>query len=289
MTSQRSAASVRTQFLNVSHQPAPSRAARVGAMAVPRRAMEWSRDFVLEFIEVYRELPCLWKVTSPEYKDRDKKNQAYKVLLEKGREISPDLTLDGVKAKINTLRTQFRKELTKVKAVSGTDYTYEPRLWCYSQLAFLADQEGIREFVSLPFKAIVGTDEEITHSLAEGVLCDVECTPAIEDIVSSLPSTSKQDLTPKASRQARKRTKTDASLEEQLISFAMKKLTSSEDEFDSFGKVVAARLRVLASDQRIFAGKIINDALYEGQLNQLSHRSRIVNVTGDDDGSVGSD
>lgn len=130
-------------------------------MAVPRRVMEWSRDFVIEFIEVYKGLPCLWKVTSPEYKDRDKKSHAYNVLLEKGREITPELTLDGVKAKINTLRTQFRKELTKVKAVSGTDLAYEPRLWCYNQLAFLADQEGIREFASTPHKAVVGSDEEV--------------------------------------------------------------------------------------------------------------------------------
>lgn len=131
---------------------------------------------------------------------------------------------------------------------------------------------------------------QITNSLAESVLCDVECTPTIEDIVSSFPSTSKQGPGPvvKAAPHARKRMKPDVSLEDQLISFAMKKLTSSEDEFDSFGKVVAAQLRLLDSDQRIFARKIINDALYEGQLNQLSHKSRIVSFQCDD-GSVCSD
>lgn len=36
-----------------------------------------------EFIELYRQIECLWKIKSGEYMDKHKKNAAYEVLAEK--------------------------------------------------------------------------------------------------------------------------------------------------------------------------------------------------------------
>jgi hypothetical protein len=44
---------------------------------------EEERKFLLECIEVYRNLPALWKVKSKEYSDRNKKDAAYGTLLAK--------------------------------------------------------------------------------------------------------------------------------------------------------------------------------------------------------------
>ena len=49
-----------------------------------------SREFLTEFIHMYREYPCLWKVKSKEYSDRVKKNLAYEHLTTKLKEIDPD-------------------------------------------------------------------------------------------------------------------------------------------------------------------------------------------------------
>ncbi|XP_040285251.1 uncharacterized protein LOC120998601 isoform X2 [Bufo bufo] len=38
-------------------------------------------DFLIEFIEMYRSLPCLWKVKSSDYSNRQKKTEAYEKLL----------------------------------------------------------------------------------------------------------------------------------------------------------------------------------------------------------------
>jgi hypothetical protein len=38
-----------------------------------------SKDFLTEFFELYRSNPCLWKIKSKEYMDRDKKNEAYEM------------------------------------------------------------------------------------------------------------------------------------------------------------------------------------------------------------------
>jgi hypothetical protein len=43
------------------------------------------REFLSEFIDLYRENQCLWKIKSKDY--RNKKNLAYEVLVEKLREI----------------------------------------------------------------------------------------------------------------------------------------------------------------------------------------------------------
>lgn len=49
----------------------------------------------------------------------------------------------------------------------------------------------------------------------------------------------------------------------------------SEDEFDSFGKTVALALRGMPREQMIHARKLINDVIYEGQLNNLSRESAV--------------
>jgi len=49
-----------------------------------------SREFLTEFIHMYREYPCLWKVKSKEYSDRVKRNLAYEHLTTKLKEIDPD-------------------------------------------------------------------------------------------------------------------------------------------------------------------------------------------------------
>lgn len=50
-----------------------------------------------------------------------------------------------------------------------------------------------------------------------------------------------------------------------------------EDEYDVVGKNVAAKMRSLDPEQKIYAEKIINDALYEAQLKNLSRYSRLHN------------
>ena len=73
-----------------------------------------SREFLTEFIHMYREYPCLWKVKSKEYSVTVKKNLAYGQLTTKLKEIDPDANKEKVTKKINSLRSCFRTELKKV-------------------------------------------------------------------------------------------------------------------------------------------------------------------------------
>lgn len=56
-----------------------------------------NRQFILEFIELYRSHTCLWKIKSREYSDRIKKDNAYEHLIEKLKEVDADATKETVK------------------------------------------------------------------------------------------------------------------------------------------------------------------------------------------------
>lgn len=74
-----------------------------------------SVEFVTQFIALYKELPCLWRLGSKDYTDTRKRKNAYKLLAELMRRFDNEATVDLVKAKINNMRSSYRKERHKVE------------------------------------------------------------------------------------------------------------------------------------------------------------------------------
>ena len=66
-------------------------------------------EFWREFIGVYRGLPDVWNIKSDGYKDRIKKDTAYKILVEKMKEIDPRADRARVCMKINSFRSAYRR------------------------------------------------------------------------------------------------------------------------------------------------------------------------------------
>lgn len=99
------------------------------------------REFLLECVHLYKDLPALWNLKSREYRDRKLKNNSYEILLHKYRQFYPDADKNDLKKRLNSLRSNFRKELRKVREYEKSGFTYESSLWYYNDLSFLYEQE----------------------------------------------------------------------------------------------------------------------------------------------------
>ncbi|KAL4715299.1 hypothetical protein ACJJTC_010869 [Scirpophaga incertulas] len=106
----------------------------------------WSKDLIIELITLYKSFPCLWKIKSEEYKNKNLKDEAYKKIIDFCEEKGfSDANRDFVVKKLQSLRGSFRKELKKVtdsqRSGRGTDDVYKSSLWYYDYMLFTRDQE----------------------------------------------------------------------------------------------------------------------------------------------------
>lgn len=104
----------------------------------------WSHEFTIEFIELYRSLPCLYDVKNKKYLNKPLKTAAYNELVEKLKTIDVAATKDTVVKKINNMRSSYRKELKKMKESKRSGSSgdmYETSLWYFHNLDFLYEHE----------------------------------------------------------------------------------------------------------------------------------------------------
>ncbi|CAH0563126.1 unnamed protein product [Brassicogethes aeneus] len=199
-------------------------------------------------IKLYKSFPCLWKVKSQEYSDRNAKSQAYDILIEKMQTVHPEANRDTVVKKINSLRTTYRKELKRVldseRSGAGEEDIYVPHLWYYELMNFIRDQEIPRNTkLNIENTKI---NEDPTSPATETIPFESEST----DI--SLPPTPCSTL----------------SIPSHQKIGAMTNVTKYN--FDDIGKVWASKLRDLPAQQAIHAEKIINEVFYEAQMQNLN-------------------
>jgi hypothetical protein len=95
-------------------------------------ALQWTKEFLTEFIELYDTQKCLWNVKSKDYSNRTKKDDAYESLIHKMKQVDEQADSAAVVNSINNLRITFRRKLKKVvaskKSGARADDVYTPRL-----------------------------------------------------------------------------------------------------------------------------------------------------------------
>ncbi|TMW45333.1 hypothetical protein DOY81_009591 [Sarcophaga bullata] len=78
------------------------------------------RNSVIALLRAYRTLPALWDVKHEDYSNHFIKNQQYEILLNKYKETNPNAYMKELKKKINTVRTNYRREVRRLrKAKAG--------------------------------------------------------------------------------------------------------------------------------------------------------------------------
>ncbi|KAG5896537.1 hypothetical protein JTB14_030742 [Gonioctena quinquepunctata] len=272
--------------------------------------------FVTEFIDIYRKLPCLWKVKSKSYSNRHEKNKAYEKLLLFYKQTDPNATIDSVKKKINNLRCTFRKELKKLRkskrSGEGSDNVYVPTLWYFNLLMFTADQEEPRTSISNDTQSDEETeiecefqnDPDETESDNNDMednshvsLDDVPETPIVIDRPYRTPSRNSASQppsrTPSRSSASQPLSRTPSRTptatatnrpgikrsRESIIEKACESLYSqNQDEFDAVGNNVACKLRRMNDNQKILAEQLLNEVILLGIQNKLNDYTDIVSL-----------
>lgn len=202
-------------------------------MAIPNNE-KWH-----SFFQVYQSLPELWQVKSDVYKNKSKKNKAWETLLLEYKEIDPEATVEKLKAKLNSIRTTYRRELKKVndsvRSGAGEDDVYVPSIWYISCLDFLKDQE-------------------VQSTGVDSIDCENRETPTIQ----AQPKRSKTNTLDN---------------KDKFLQKAVEHLEHSQKQKDdaaTFSEYWACLFRKLSATQQVYARKAIEDILLLGQLNQLT-------------------
>ncbi|PIO13032.1 hypothetical protein AB205_0146090 [Aquarana catesbeiana] len=107
-------------------------------------------DIMAIFINMFRELPCLWEINHPHYKNQTKRKAALDQLLEFVKQVIPRADMTYLKILIGGLRRPYLREHKKVQdsqRSGAADDIYVPRMLYYDRLHFLAGQT---ELSSLP-------------------------------------------------------------------------------------------------------------------------------------------
>lgn len=97
---------------------------------------KWSSELIIKFLEAYEQYPCLWNYKLPSYKDRNKRDEALKKIIEVMSDSVTDLDVNIVKAKMRSVRNAYTLEHHKVlksyKSGTSTDAIYRPTVSWFS-------------------------------------------------------------------------------------------------------------------------------------------------------------
>ncbi|KAM4026778.1 uncharacterized protein ACNLHF_022631 [Anomaloglossus baeobatrachus] len=254
-------------------------------------------EFVRELLDLYKSLPCLWKIKSAEYSDRIKKQAAYAQLVELFKKHSGGEAVDAklVKKKIQGLRTVYKKEANKVdkskKSGAGTDQVYVSPLWYFNLLEFIRDQELPRRMESSyqpnqDLQTDIPIDDiPIDDNTSAVVDTDISQTDMVRPQLNENPTTSIEPIVedneaPAPSGEMRRtnfrKKKAAPVTSAEFYSLAYKLLSQPKSTpVDSFATFASDRLSKLDSTQREQAERLMFEVLRKAGRGELDDTDTI--------------
>ncbi|PIO13157.1 hypothetical protein AB205_0128510, partial [Aquarana catesbeiana] len=246
------------------------------------------KDFMPIFIDMFRELPCLWQINHPEYKNQTKRKAALDNLLQFVKSVIPTADIIYLKVLIGGLRSTYLRERKKVQdsqRSGAADDIYVPRLWYYDRLHFLAGQTELRPALStlpsmLPSPPAEASDAQPGPSrqqhveeprLSQGSLSQEVAGPSrLPDI--QVPSLHLQR------QSARKR----SNLEEAAIGLfwkATEALRNPHTVEEDFAGIPSCKMMQMEEGQRLLCEFLILEALNKGLRGQITCATHICDLT----------
>ncbi|XP_023942156.2 uncharacterized protein LOC112048733 [Bicyclus anynana] len=232
-----------------------------------RHGLEPEKQFILK----YESLPQLWDTSDIRYSNRFERYWALEQLLPIYQKLKPYATVEDIKKKINSLRSNYRRELKKyiASARSGGNSLYYPKVWYFPYLSFLRKLELTEGQHEIP----PGVEEAESPQNIKQESTSVVSKP--KSILQSLCSDTKPQTSPSSLKMKKKL------LREKLRNGDMPSQPYQQYQCQKISNPIAlewsetlARLDPL---QRLYAKKAINDILFEAELGTLHKHSVRIN------------
>ncbi|XP_034826816.1 uncharacterized protein [Maniola hyperantus] len=233
----------------------------------PIHNLEPEKEFILQ----YQSLPQLWDTSDIRYSNRFERYQALAKLLPIYQKMKPYGTIEDIKKKINSLRSNFRRELKKYMANENSG-GYYPKVWYFPYLSFLrkledSDDKGEStlkvEETEKPEHIQIERPKETKESILRTL-----CTETIR--ISQPPQKMKKKILHREHTRAHNRPQPYQHQHQcQRISNPLAIEWSDT-------------LATLDPLQKLYAKKAINDILFEAELGNLHKNSVRINDDNDD-------
>ncbi|KAM7347625.1 uncharacterized protein ACRADG_007162 [Cochliomyia hominivorax] len=258
------------------------------------------RKFIIEFLQLYRSLPALWDVNCKDYTNRRLKDKLYDILLVKYHEQYPQGTKKHLKKKINGLRTNYRRELKRMKEDKSST---GPNLYYFNVIhEFLKDlpepQESYRRVNEDRDEDFMKEDGEfIPEYYEQGDDDDDDEEPETSGTVFNHETLAVDMDGADASQTTEENSQPYSPVPSYIQEPAPKKLKKSENAFEDLVKLATARLKTprnsahllpnvwadklsgMQRQQRIIAEKLINEIMFNGELGLLNFNTSLINTT----------
>lgn len=215
--------------------------------------MRWSESITLEFVKLYLKHESLWNPSHPGYKLKYERIKAYNEMI-KDFEISTHKTLSipEVKMKIKNLRTTYMQQLNKILQKSSPDYIYEPSLIWFNEMdQCLKHIPNNRTPVYLCTQGPVVDSTQMWENDELDIKNDelsnldplIPQTEEEYDISQESKVKTERRLSPVHFKKKIKKKKLKRKVPRRLSTDSSSEAGLREDEFDIYGKFIAAQLR----------------------------------------------
>ncbi|PIO11274.1 hypothetical protein AB205_0083950 [Aquarana catesbeiana] len=240
------------------------------------------------FIDMFRELPCLWEINHPHYKNQTKRKATLDQLLEIVKQVIPTADITYLKILIGGLRSTYLRECKKVQdsqRSGAADDIYVPRMWYYDRLHFLAGQTEPRSSLSslpstLPSPPAEASDAQPgpsrqqhveEPSLSQGSLSQEVAGP------NRLPDMQVPPLHPQRESVRKRSTLEEAAIG--LIWKATEALRAPHTGEEDFAGIIACKMQRMEEGQQLMCESLILEALNKWLRGQIASATHICDLT----------
>ncbi|XP_077298284.1 uncharacterized protein LOC143919702 [Arctopsyche grandis] len=219
-----------------------------------------------QFIRCYETCEALWDPRNKFYLNRYKRNEHLNELLKIYKSIKSNATIEDVNYKLNSLRSNYRKELKKIDKAKRLGEVYIPISKTFHALVFLPKVNRADENpdpVAKHNEPMAKHNEPMTKRYQPMTKRYQPMTKRYQPMTKrNQPMTKRNQLLTKACT---------------LMSQPTTSSQSPQKPVDLIVLVWSEKLKELSPTQRLYAEKAINNVLFEAQLNDLNRNSGQVN------------